>query len=422
MGKLMLVTDGFAGVEFPLSPGANTVGRNPGNTIEISHDSVSGSHGVLEEDPGGWLVVRDNDSTNGTYYNGEMVSEAYVTAGETFRLGHVDVKYVANQPSTVAETPSAPTGAPIPPAEPTASPTKRSGKACKKHPDNDLAYACTGCKQKFCLQCVNQVEINGKTKKFCPTCRTKCISLEKFKEQRKAQQDRENRSFWKCVPELLKYPVTRQGLPLLLMGSFLYLVLDFAAMFSLKIAIAAAGYLFAYMQKIIIATANGEEDLPGWPDFSDWFTDILRPCFMMVWTFAISFGPAVLYMIHHATSASDMNMGVLFPLYAWGFLYFPMALLAVAMADSFMAVNPFVVLPSITRLSGQYIVVCSLFFAMVAIRYISERLLSLHLEIMILPSVITSVLALYFLVVEMRMLGTMYYLNRRRLGWFRSER
>jgi hypothetical protein len=407
MGKLLLLSDGFAGQEISLSPGTNTVGRREGNAIQVAHDSVSGAHGVLEEDPNGWLVVRDNDSTNGTFYNGEMVTEAYVGPGEIFRLGHVDVKYLADAavppPVPATETPLA----------------KGGGKACKKHPDDELAYACPKCRHKYCRRCVNEVEINGKTKRFCPTCREKCVSLEKFKQEQKVKQDRENRSFWKCVPELLKYPVTREGLPLLLIGTVLDVMLDFAASFSLRIAIIAAGYLFAYMQKIIIASANGEEDLPGWPEFSDIFNDIIRPCFMMVWTFVVSFGPAVAYMIHCVTTGHDMNMSVLFPLYAWGFLYFPMALLAVAMADSFMAVNPLVVLPSITRLSLQYIVVCGLFFGMVAVRFVSQRLLEIHVGVPILPMVIASFISLYFLAVEMRMLGTVYYLNRRRLGWFR---
>jgi len=360
--------------------------------------------------------VRDNDSTNGTYYNGEMVSEAYVSPGEMFRLGHIDVKYVTDGASATAPVAEVP---PLPPsdAEPEAP---RKGKACKKHPDNDLAYACPQCRQKYCRQCVNRMEINGKTKNYCPTCREKCVSLEKFKKDRKAKQARENRSFWQCVPEVLKYPVTKAGLPLLILGSILFMLLDFAAIFSLKIAIAAGGYLFAYMQKIIIATANGEEDLPSWPDFGDWWHDILRPCLMMVWTFVVAFGPAVFYMVHSITTESDMNMAVLFPLYAWGFMYFPMALLAVAMADSFMAANPLVVLPSITRLSTQYLLVCLLFFTIVAVRYVSERLLAIHVGVPILPIVIASFLSLYFLAVEMRMLGTMYHLNRRRLRWYRS--
>ena len=418
MGKLMIVSEDLAGREFPLAPGANTVGRRDDNTIAIPHDSVSGAHGVLEEDPNGWLVVRDSDSTNGTFYNGDAVTEAYVSPGETFRLGHVDVKCVTDRsvapsPAPAAEPPPVPAAVSEPKAKP-------KGKACKKHPANDLAYACPKCRQRYCPKCVNRVEINGKQKNFCPTCREKCVSLEKFKRERKAREARENRSFWKCVPELLRYPVSRQGLPLLIMGSILFMLLDFAAWFSLWIAIGAAGYLFAYMQKIIIATANGEEDLPGWADFSDWFNDILRPCLMMMWTFVVSFGPAVLYMVNSVTAESDMNMGVLFPLFAWGFLYFPMALLAVAMADSFMAANPLVVLPSITRLSTQYLVVCALFFTIVAVRYVSERLLAIHVGLPILPTVIASFLSLYFLTVEMRMLGTMYYLNRRRLRWYRS--
>jgi len=48
MGSLMILSEGLAGREFALAPGANTVGRRDGNSILIPHDSVSGAHGVLE--------------------------------------------------------------------------------------------------------------------------------------------------------------------------------------------------------------------------------------------------------------------------------------------------------------------------------------------------------------------------------------
>jgi hypothetical protein len=34
------------------------------------------------------------------------------------------------------------------------------------------------------------------------------------------------------------------------------------------------------------------------------------------------------------------------------------------------------------------------------------------------PTIITGFVALYFLTVEMRILGLLYYANQRRLGWF----
>lgn len=450
MGKLIVHSNEFPGLEFALATGSNSVGRSPGNTIEIPHSSISGQHGEIAEDPNGWLIVRDHGSTNGTFYQNQQVTEAFVSPGERFQLGHLEVEYealpvaepvappiesavpiaspapVANPEPVTAPAVEQTTFTPRPPDLPSMpataeEPAKRSGKPCKKHPDNDEKYVCPQCRVKMCVQCVNLVELNGKSKKYCPTCKVKCKSINKDKADQKAQQAKENRSFRQCLPEILKYPVRGSSLPLMLIGSFMFVFAEFAALFHIGIAIAVVGYLFVYMQKIIIASAAGDEELPNWPEFSDLFNDIFIPFCKLIWTLLISFGPYLIYMIDCVGKGADINMGILFPLFAWGLLYFPMALLAVAMADSFMAANPFVVLPSITRIPSQYIVVCVAFFGMISVRYVTERLVDIHLGIPIVSTILISFLSLYFLAVEMRMLGVMYHLNRRRLGWFKRS-
>ena len=53
---------------------------------------------------------------------------------------------------------------------------------------------------------------------------------------------------------------------MLVAGTLFFLVLNFAANYSFFIAIFAGGYLFAYLQKIILSSAHGDEALPGWPE------------------------------------------------------------------------------------------------------------------------------------------------------------
>ena len=278
---------------------------------------------------------------------------------------------------------------------------------------------------KLCVRCVASVERAGKTKHFCPTCKSTCKSIKEDNAERTKMKDMESISFWKSLPNILRYPIRKQSLPLILIGAVMFMAAEFAAstyIFSpvlhILMAVFIVGYLFLYMQKVIVATPNAEEDLPAWPDFSDPFDDILFPMGQLAGTFLASFGPYLAYMIYHATSGTDMNMGILFPLFVWGMLYL-IALLAVAMADSVMAANPLVVLPSITRIAGQYLFGCALFFTLVSIRYVVARLIHIHFDVPIISTAITSFIALYLLTVEMRMLGVMYYLNRRRLRWFK---
>lgn len=431
MGKLIIQSSEFAGREIALAPGGNTVGRNPGNLIEIPHGSISGQHGTVEEDPNGWLVVRDLGSTNGTVYEGQQVAEAYVSPGESFQLGDVVVQYANEVAAPIAAVASA--AAPViptttevaqPPPEAAIEEPKRVGKPCKKHPENELTLICPQCKLKMCERCVNQVEISGKLKNYCPTCKQICTPLKKHKQDKKKQKEKEERSFWKCLPEIFMYPIRGSGIPLLAVGAVWSVLMEVATMFAgilvLFFLVLTTGYLYAYMQKIILSTANGEDDLPTWPDLTEVWQDVIYPCLIFVWTFLVCFSPPFIYQTHCMIEGRDMNLGILFPLYAWGLLYFPMALLAVAMSNSFFAVNPFVVLPSITRLARQYLVVATLFFVMVAMRFLVAGFVG-KLGIPILSGLLSAFVALYFLAVEMRMLGMMYYLNRRRLKWFKHR-
>lgn len=53
-----------------------TIGRDQQNDIVIAHPLASRRHATLERDEHGYLV-RDLNSTNGTYVNGEVIADAY---------------------------------------------------------------------------------------------------------------------------------------------------------------------------------------------------------------------------------------------------------------------------------------------------------------------------------------------------------
>jgi hypothetical protein len=98
-------------------------------------------------------------------------------------------------------------------------------------------------------------------------------------------------------------------------------------------------------------------------------------------------------------------------------LYFPMAILGVAMSDSFAALNPVFVLSSVMKIFKQYIVTCFV-FAGLGFMYTYVRS---HLHEIELPLLVTFFLFwfvfLVFLMIGMRILGMLYYLNKQKLGW-----
>ena len=81
-----------------------TVGRVEDNTFQIAEPSVSSHHcEVLLR--GDEVVVRDLNSTNGTYINGEKVTERVMKPGQILRLGQVELRLETDAPAAPAKKP-----------------------------------------------------------------------------------------------------------------------------------------------------------------------------------------------------------------------------------------------------------------------------------------------------------------------------
>ena len=76
----------------------STVGRLEDNSFQIPAPSVSGHHCELLLQ-GNDVVVKDLDSTNGTFINGEQVTEAKLTVGQSIRFGSVEARLEASAPT-----------------------------------------------------------------------------------------------------------------------------------------------------------------------------------------------------------------------------------------------------------------------------------------------------------------------------------
>lgn len=66
-----------------------TIGRGPDNDLVLDHVSLSGSHAVIQNE-GGAFKVTDLGSTNGTFVNGDQITEAPLTEGTRVLFGSVD--------------------------------------------------------------------------------------------------------------------------------------------------------------------------------------------------------------------------------------------------------------------------------------------------------------------------------------------
>ena len=92
MARLVLLSEGMTGTAHDLKVEKTTVGRVDDNTFVIPDGSVSSHHcEILLRGPS--VVVRDLNSTNGTYINGAQVTgEAALKGGQILRLGQVEMR------------------------------------------------------------------------------------------------------------------------------------------------------------------------------------------------------------------------------------------------------------------------------------------------------------------------------------------
>ncbi|HTG01285.1 MAG TPA: sigma 54-interacting transcriptional regulator [Nitrospirota bacterium] len=81
-----------AGKEMVLQKPVVTIGTLAENDLVLSDATVSRRHAAVEEKPKGYLL-RDLDSTNGTFLDAVRVREAYLSPGARIRLGQTEVVF-----------------------------------------------------------------------------------------------------------------------------------------------------------------------------------------------------------------------------------------------------------------------------------------------------------------------------------------
>lgn len=106
MARLYLKLDNVVLQEYAMADAPITIGRLPENTIQIDNLSVSGHHARIVQEQG-QFVLYDENSTNGTYVNGQRVERAVLANGDTVHVGRHILSF--------EEDGSAPVAAPAPP-------------------------------------------------------------------------------------------------------------------------------------------------------------------------------------------------------------------------------------------------------------------------------------------------------------------
>jgi hypothetical protein len=393
MPKLLVKVPGEPETELDLPPGIYQVGRSPGANFQINHPSVSGSHCQITVEAAG-AAIKDLGSTNGTWIDGRRIQEQPLRPGQSLRLGQVDLVFDPQAPPPtglhLASTPAVAVAAGPPAAPPLPA---------------------------------------------------------RLAEPRPAAPPAG--SFSRSIPGAFIYPLKRSGFILLAAGSVFFLVFNLLPAFQ-RVAASLAlsgglgrgfllflrmmllnpflglwviftalvtGYVFLFMQSIISASAIGENRMPSFPPFESWWDDAALPYLRLLGILACCLAPAVLCREYLGPGVwlLTLLLGIL------GFCYFSMALLAVTICDSMLALDPRLVVASIWRIPGQYGAYCLLFLLLMAATFASPRWIrQLPIPLLRYPiyqHLLAQFFFLYISAVQMRLLGLLYHTGRQRLGW-----
>lgn len=223
-------------------------------------------------------------------------------------------------------------------------------------------------------------------------------------------------SFFTRFPGAFAYPFKGRGPIVLVAGAIFFWVMHFIARFGLFGVIfgfLASGYLCAYLMKVIVRTASGDEEAAGFPDFTDWVEDIIRPFFRMVFVVVICFAPAAAVAFLLRASLHD-RWPLVAAAGAAGLLYFPMALTAAAIRNDFFAAMPHIVGRMIIAVPVEYAIALVMMGVVLGVRIGLQVAVS---GIPVLGGLVTEAITLYCLTVQMRLLGLVFHSNEDKLGW-----
>jgi hypothetical protein len=90
--RLTLIKGPLKGENFLLDSLPVTIGRDPSCDVFLNDMTVSRKHSIIER-LGSRIVVRDNNSLNGTWVDGRIVEEADLVEGTLLQIGTFSMQF-----------------------------------------------------------------------------------------------------------------------------------------------------------------------------------------------------------------------------------------------------------------------------------------------------------------------------------------
>jgi tetratricopeptide (TPR) repeat protein len=228
------------------------------------------------------------------------------------------------------------------------------------------------------------------------------------------------RQFWRDPGHFVLYPLAREGVLVMISGAVLFTFMTMVPFTGfLLILLLAFPLIGAFMMNIVRHSADGERDMPGWPEIDDLFDSIARPSFQLLFATLTAFSPAgLLYLFGSRLPAFPAGSGfLLITLLILGTVYAPAAVMAAALFNSARAaLNLPLLIKSIFIMRKDYALAWIILIGIFLVWGLSGAIFPGTIPI--LGSLLQWILIMYFVTLQMYILGNLYYVHERELDWF----
>jgi len=299
---------------------------------------------------------------------------------------------------------------------------------CVKHPNRPVRWLCSACGRAFCDECVNEVFVEAKWTRRCPLCQSLCHQSDKSATS-------ETHSFQGALLSAPAYPLRGLGAYIIIAGAVFLWLLSTLRELTAWLAGAIHPYLggivgiavgiittalgcvvLMYFLEVLARSAEGKREPPVWPEVKTW-QDLLHPL-LLILAAAIYFLPSAMW--HAAVQMEWLpGSGVTWVLLVVGCACFPMALTSVTLFDGIAGANPVLVISSIFRVGRGYLASVAAIALTVAAVILSSRLGIRRMAVA--GPIAQTALALYLLILTMRICGITYRCHEDKLAWFHTE-
>lgn len=295
-------------------------------------------------------------------------------------------------------------GVPLKPEQP----GRGGGSGCSKHPARNAEWECEKCHSLYCSECAG-------TYRSCPSCGGVCFPLNKAQAGVAAAPAD---SFIMLLLDSFTYPLRGKGIILMVIGVIFFFMLFI--MMALPVVrwiflLIGGGFFCAFFMSVIDSSADGERELPDWPDVTNFIDDLAVPFFKFFGTFLVSYLPFIIYVMYWVRNPFSGSGHVAKVLEILGSIYFPMALISTALGRSYVF-NPVAIFISIGRVFLHYAV--ALLFVAFVVFMGESGVVFLNQHLGYFGIFLGSLLIFYTITVQMRVYGIIYYVNQEKLGWF----